>query len=363
GFDIDPTVGNFRARLIVAADLANSGPAPTGTINGTVTSPQVGPLTGVIVTANAGGFTGTSGAGGAFNIPNVTTGPKTVTISNLPAGCTDPGSLSTTVTTGGTSAVNFIVQCSVPSGTVSGTLTSSLGGGISGVGVTVTPTGGAAVGPASSSASGAYAVANVPVGASGDGTITFSNVPGNCTNPGPQSYSGLVAGGTVTRDFTFSCTTPPAFYQVTHTWSAGSSANTRLLTIKIDMTTRNDPAVNGANPDDIGAFQGTLVFDPTKITPVNGTESSTAAPRLGNVVVQTYTSGNTLNYGAFDATAGGRLGNVGIIQIEFTLLSGGSTITTQLQSGASLFGNSSLASGNVGYGPAEVQVNVSAPVN
>ncbi len=62
GFDIDPTVSNFRAKMIVAADLQNSGAAITRTVAGTVTSPQLGPLTGGSVTIT-GGFSQAPSAG------------------------------------------------------------------------------------------------------------------------------------------------------------------------------------------------------------------------------------------------------------------------------------------------------------
>src|SRR5262245_50467876 len=143
GFLIDPTVGDFRVRMIAAADLqATTTPAP-GTISGAVTSPQIGAITGATVNAS-GGFTGTTGAGGAYSIANVATGSRTVTVANLPAGCTTPAAQTVTVTSGGTATANFSVACTVPTGTVSGVITSSLGGApLTGVQVTVTPTGGA----------------------------------------------------------------------------------------------------------------------------------------------------------------------------------------------------------------------------
>jgi hypothetical protein len=355
GFDIDPTVGNFRARLIVAADLRNSGPAPTGSIAGTVTSPQRGALSGVTVTAT-GAFTATTNGTGAYSIANVPTGPKTVSLSNLPAGCTLPPSQTATVTNGGTATVNFSVTCTVPSGSITGSISNSAGEAISGS-LTVTPTGLSAQPAVSFSGNPAsYTAANVPVGAAGTGSIALSALPAQCTNPGAVPYSGLTDGGTITVNITVTCTAAPTAYNVTHTWSGTGS--TRTLTIRIDMTTRNDPAVNGANPDDIGAFQGTLTYDATKLAPVAGNESSTGAPRLGNVVANYATSGQVV-YGAFDAVAGGRLGNVGIIQLDFTVLPGATgttSVTTQLQAGATVFGQSSSASGNVNYGPAVVNI-------
>jgi hypothetical protein len=69
---------------------------------------------------------------------------------------------------------------------VAGTITSSLGGGIAGVTVTVTPTGGSALPAATSGAGGTYTVTNVPVGG---GTIALTNVGSNCTAPTPAAYT------------------------------------------------------------------------------------------------------------------------------------------------------------------------------
>jgi len=262
GFDIDPTVHSFRARLIVSADLRNAGAALTGTVAGSVTSPQRGALSGVVVTVSSGGFTGTSGAGGAYSIPNVTTGPKTVSItSGLPAGCTTPASQSATVTSGATATVNFSVTCPVQVGTISGTISSSLGGGLNGVGVSATPTGGAAVGPAFSSAAGAYSLGGVPITPGGGaGSLALSNLPGNCTNPGAIPYTGLTSGGTITVNVTVACTAAPAGYQYTATWGAISGGQV-TLTVRIDMSTFDDPAIPG--PDDIDAIQHVLFYTNT----------------------------------------------------------------------------------------------------
>jgi hypothetical protein len=257
GFDIDPTVGSFRARLIVAADLRNSGAAPTGTIAGNVTSPQRGPLSGVLVSVSGGASGSTNGAG-AYSISGVNTGPRTVSLSNLPAGCTTPAPQTTTVTNGGTSTVDFSVQCSVPSGTINGTISSSQGGGLQGVSVTATPTGGSAVGPASTSGTGAYSLASVPVGGAGTGSLALGNLPVNCTNPGAIPYSGLTDGGSITVDVTVSCTAPPAGYPYTLTWGAVSGGQV-TLTIAINMNGFDDPAIPG--PDDIDAIQTLTVLN------------------------------------------------------------------------------------------------------
>jgi hypothetical protein len=258
GFDIDPTVGSFRARLIVAADLRNSGAAPTGSIAGLVSSPQRGPLAGVLATVTSGGLTGTTDASGNYSVSGVATGPKSVSLSNLPSGCIAPVSQSVTVPSGGTATANFSVQCSVPSGSIGGTISSSQGGGLGGVSVTATPTGGSAVAAVSTSGSGAYSIPSVPVGAAGTGSLALGNLPTNCTNPGAIAYSGLTNGGSITVDVTVSCAAPPQGYPYTLTWTS-ISAGQVTLTVRINMSGFDDPAIPGA--DDIDAIQTVTVLN------------------------------------------------------------------------------------------------------
>lgn len=272
GFDLDPTVGQFTATLIVAADLQNSGPAPTGTVAGTVTSPQLGTLNGVVVTATAGVSTlsGTTAGAGAYSIASVPTGPASVAITGgLPAGCTSPGAQSATVSNGATSTVNFTVTCPVPSGTVGGTITFSgfTPSGITGISAIVTPTGGSAQAAVSPNASGVYSRSGVPVG-TGAGSVALSNLPSGCSNPGAGSYSGLTNGGTATVNFTVACTAPPAGYNYGYSFSPVTGGQT-TLTFSIDMGSFNDPTVNGASADDISVFQGSFTYSTARLTLVS----------------------------------------------------------------------------------------------
>jgi hypothetical protein len=289
GFDIDPTVSSFRARLILAADLQNSGPAPVGTISGSVTSPLAGPLTGVTITATPGtGLTGTSGAGGAYTIPSVPIGPKTVAItSGLPAGCTNPGSQNVTITNGVTTTVNFVVTCPGPSGSVVGSITRTGAGTQSLAGVLLTATPAAAgTSPASAAATGAaspfsYSISGVAVGlgaGAGNGSVSLGTLPAGCTNPGPGSYTGLTSGGTVTVNFTVDCVVPPSFYQLSSSWGTISGGKVSL-TITFDPTTRNDPAVNGAAADDINGFSGNVNWGTSRLAifPATGAGSDPTA--------------------------------------------------------------------------------------
>ena len=88
-------------------------------------------------------------------------------------------------------------------GTVAGTVTSSIGGTITGATVTVTPTNGSALPRVTTNSLGAYSVASVPVGA-GTGTVAVTAVPSTC-NPAAGPYTGLTSGGTVAANVTVTC--------------------------------------------------------------------------------------------------------------------------------------------------------------
>ncbi|MFN0179474.1 MAG: hypothetical protein ACKVZ0_11805 [Gemmatimonadales bacterium] len=309
GFYVDPTVGNFRARLLVAADLQNaSGGTPTGSIAGTVTSPQSGALTGVTVNVAPGGFSGTTGAGGSYSIASVTTGPRTVSLTGLPSGCTAPAPQTVTVTNGGTATANFTVTCAVPTGTVSGTVSSSLGGGISGATVTVTPGG-----SATTSGSGAYSVGNVPVGS---GTVAVSGLPTNCTAPASQAYSISTAGQVVTVNFTATCT-PAAPNQLTGAWTI--SGSTATLELRVNVTSGN-----------VGSLQFDLNGNSSRLT--YSANSAAGAPAFPNFFA-TNPPAAIVSVGALTTAAAGLSGNQGIIRLDFTIGAGAAATVNALLTG------------------------------
>ncbi|MEZ4455745.1 MAG: hypothetical protein R2882_04210 [Gemmatimonadales bacterium] len=278
GFDIDPTVSNFRAKMIVAADLRNAGPAITRSVAGTVTSPQLGPLSAGTVNIS-GGFSATPSAG-SYSIAGVGAGPRSVSFTP-PAGCSAPAAQNITVTAASPDPipVNFTVTCNAPVGTVSGALTFTAGSGapsLAGVQVTITPaaagTGPVTVNP---SAAGAYSSGSVEVGVgtgAGNGAVSFANLPSGCTLTGaPSSYSGLTQGGSVTAA-AVQITCPQSPYPLVYSWSAPSGGNV-TLTASIDMGVRNDPLNNGTAADRIGAFQHTINYG-TRVSAPSCTPSS-----------------------------------------------------------------------------------------
>lgn len=209
GFEIDASVGDFTVKVILAANLRNAGggPAQSGTVAGTVTSPQLGNISGATINIS-GGFSGTTGANGSYSVTGVGVGARTVSVTGLPGSCTAPAPQNVTVVDGQTATANFSVTCTAPTGTVAGTISSSLGGTISGVAVTVTPTGGSQSPVFTTAANGQYSIV-VPV-LSGAGTIGLANLPANCTAPSPATpYSGLTANNTVTVNITVQCAQPP----------------------------------------------------------------------------------------------------------------------------------------------------------
>jgi hypothetical protein len=329
GFDIDPTVANFSAKIIVAADLQNSGPAPTGTISGTVSSPQRGALSGVTVTANVGGFTGTTNGTGAYTIANVTTGSKTVSLSGLPSGCTDPGSQVVVVNPSATTTVNFTVTCTAPSGTVNGTIsrTGTASPSLDGTVVTATP---AAAGTTTSSTTLTggvltYSIPAVQIGTgtgAGNGSVALSNLPAGCTTAA-GAYTGLTLGGTQTVNFTVNCVPPPAFYQYNAVWGTVTGGSV-TLTLSFDPSTLNDPVVNGASADDFNSFQASIAYSPTRLT--FGSCANGGGSTFTNVTASSPTAG-TLNVLNFKTGAGSLTAQV-IAVCTFTVGAGSATTVT-----------------------------------
>ncbi|HYW51972.1 MAG TPA: carboxypeptidase regulatory-like domain-containing protein, partial [Gemmatimonadaceae bacterium] len=237
GFDIDATVGQFRARMIVAADLAPAGAVTPGSVSGVVSSPTRGNLSGVTVTASTG-QTATTDAAGAYSLAGVNAGSRTVTISNLPAGCTatPPANTQTvSVASGANSVANFVaVVCTGLPGVISGTITSDNAGQTL-PGVTVTASTG---GSATTDATGAYSIATAGPGA---GTIALSGLPTGCI--APSAPYTLASGGAATVNVVVDCPAPPTpGYQYNTTWTVLSPTQV-AVDIRLDMRTFNNPSV------------------------------------------------------------------------------------------------------------------------
>jgi hypothetical protein len=219
GFDLDASVGQFRAMLLAVADLRPSPGATTGAVTGTIVSPQRGPLPGLRVDIQGVGGYGLTDATGTYLVSGVGGGARSVTVSGFPAGC-DPASLTpangTTVTapSGGTSTLDFTVTCTAVYGSVTGTVVRAGSGtqSLAGLEVIVQP---AAAGTAAATAPvlgtapdtvSFSAVVQVGLGSgAGEGTVSLGNLPVGCVPPPPAAYSGLVPGGSVEVGFTVQC--------------------------------------------------------------------------------------------------------------------------------------------------------------
>ncbi len=90
------------------------------------------------------------------------------------------------------------------SGTVSGTVTSSRGGGLTGLKVTVTPSDGVPAATVTTSAGGAYSVTGVPARA---GEVVVTGQSNLCSAPPPAQYT-LKGGGRAIANVTVPCTEP-----------------------------------------------------------------------------------------------------------------------------------------------------------
>ncbi|MFN0098751.1 MAG: hypothetical protein ACKVS7_08765 [Gemmatimonadaceae bacterium] len=337
GFDIDPTVGQFRARMVVAADLAPAGAVLPGTINGTVTSPARGALSGVTVVVS-GGATGTTSATGTYSITTVAPGTRTVSLSTLPAGCTAPAAQSVGVGSGSTNTVNFTVDCTGLPGTIAGIVTRSNDGSPL-ANVTVAASGGSST---TTSATGAYSLTGVAAGA---GTLTVTGAPAECT-PAPEAYT-LSSGGSITENIVVTCSAPPTpGYQYNTSW-VDLGGGQVAVDLRIDMRTFNradivDVTNNGSTGDPLTGAQLSFTYDATKLTFVEGIGTTapniTAAPTVNGATPGTV---SVLN-GATTL----RTGNVGIVRVVFQRVAGATGLvgtTTTITAASSRTGTTTLS--------------------
>lgn len=320
GFDMDAEVGQFRVRMIVAADLAAAGAITPGTVAGTVTSPARGALQNVLVSVSGNGSDATDAAG-AYSVGSVNPGTRTVSLSNLPAGCTLPASQTVSVGSGATATANFSVDCTGLPGVIGGIVTRSNDGSpLANVTVTAS-TGGSDV----TDAAGAYSIAGV---AAGSGTLAVTGAPAECA-PTPEAYT-LPSSGTITEDITVPCSAPPTpGYQYNTTWTAIAGGQIQL-DIRVDMRTFNNAAITdvttagalGGTGDPLVGIQLNFTYDATKLTFVEEQTPFMGSPRIS--------SGPTVNGGTpgqvslLTGTVGTTFftGNVGVVRIIFDRVAG-----------------------------------------
>src|SRR5580704_13648547 len=188
----------YLALTIALAACTNipPGPPPTGSLSGTISGTNVGALAGVTVTATAQvpnapvADSTTTSNNGAYSLTGLPIGSGVIALSGIPAGCQPSAAVNYSIAANANTVVNIQLSCTqVPqTGTIVGTVASSLGGGIANAQVIVTPSGGAALPAATTDLNGNYAVTGVAVGG---GSVAITGVPANCTAPAPQPYSNL----------------------------------------------------------------------------------------------------------------------------------------------------------------------------
>lgn len=330
GFDMDASVGQFRVRMIAAADLAPAGPITPGTVQGVVSSAIRGPLNNVTVAVSGNGSDATDAAG-AYAVTGVNPGTRTVSVSNLPAGCSAVADQSVAVTSGGTTTANFAVSCTGLPGVIGGIVTRDYDNGPL-ANVTVTSsTGGSDV----TDAAGAYSITGVAAGA---GTLSIGAVAGETCSPlAPVAYT-LLSAGAVTRDISVDCQAPlPPGYQYNTTWTA-LAGNQVQLDVRLDMRTFDNGAITnvttggalGGTGDPLVGIQLSFTYDATKLSFVEEQTALMGSPRIS--------SGPTVNGGVagqvtlLTGTVGTTFftGNVAIVRVIFNRVAGstGSVGTT-----------------------------------
>lgn len=206
GFDIDATVGQFTARIILAADVQNIASNLPGSVQGSISSSTLGPLGGVTVLARVSGSSAISDLSGAFALTGLPPGMDTLVLSAVPAFCTVPAPQPVMILPGAVTSLTLNLTCSPPAlvGTITGSITLSSGGTAPGVGVVVTPGGFPAEPVVVTDAFGSYTVSAVDVG-DGTGVLDLSGLPSGCSGPTSLGYTGLTNGGTLVRDIVLNC--------------------------------------------------------------------------------------------------------------------------------------------------------------
>lgn len=206
GFDIDPTVGQFTARILVAADIHDPTVPDPGAVQGQVTSPALGSLAGVTVAINPPGQSAITSASGTFQFANVPSGTSILTLSGLPSACAVPAASPVLVPAGGVGTITISVDCVAPPllGEINGAITNQLGAPLTALSVQAVPTGLGPSASTSTNAFGIFSLPSVPV-SDGSGTLVLSSLSGTCIDPGPIPYTGLTTATPLTITIVVNC--------------------------------------------------------------------------------------------------------------------------------------------------------------
>ena len=196
-------------------------PPPTYSISGTVTSAPTGTaLSGVTMSliSSSGTVTTSTAANGTYSFSGLANGTYTVT-PGKPGYAFNPLNQSVTVSGANAASINFTAQSAAATYTISGTITVSGGGALSGATVNLTGDNTATV---TTNASGVYTIAGLVNGAY---TVTPSNSGYTFS---PTSASVTIASGNQTANFT--ATAIPTTFSISGTVSG---AVTQGVTINL----------------------------------------------------------------------------------------------------------------------------------
>jgi len=151
-------------------------------------------------------------------------------------------------------------------GVVHGVVTSSLGGGLTGLSVTVSPTSGAPLPPVMTGAGGAFTVLNVPLGS---GSVSVSGQPALCTTPTSTAYAFGSADSAV-ANVRITCTQPTGSITGFATAKYGPDAQLQIPGAIITVTPSGGRALPAVTANGGGLFQ----VDSIPIPVVNGVAQS-----------------------------------------------------------------------------------------
>jgi hypothetical protein len=192
---------------VATANIAASCAAPTGMVTGLLTSSLGGGVPNATVTVAPTGAAPQSSAltnaNGFYSVSGVPVGGGTVAVSVIPINCTTPTPANYAgLRYNGVDTVNMVAQCVPPTGSISGVLHSSLGGGVRGALIRAVPDNGAAPGAVATGSSGSFLLNGVPVGG---GSLVISQVPDSCYQPANIRYAGVPLGSVVVISATVTC--------------------------------------------------------------------------------------------------------------------------------------------------------------
>ncbi|MEP7326359.1 MAG: carboxypeptidase-like regulatory domain-containing protein [Gemmatimonadota bacterium] len=170
-----------------------------GSISGTVTSPELGPLGGIEVQLLDGQgavfITTTTGSLGDFGFMNLDAGTYFMSLTGLPIGCVAAQSQALMVTVGLNLVADFTVDCSgAPPGPLTGSVISPEDGPMQAATVELLDGNGDRVAETTTDNSGAFDFGTQSIGTY---FVSIAGLPHNCANPGPQTVIVLPAVGAV----------------------------------------------------------------------------------------------------------------------------------------------------------------------